>query len=184
VGPSALIADAVAALERGELVVLPTETVYGIACLQRSVERLRRAKGREPDKPFQVLVASVADALRVATIPKNLERLLPGPLTLVVSARGGGTIGLRVPAHPVAHDLLVAAGPLVASSANRAGQPTPMTIEGVQAVFGDEVAVYLTGEPAPSGIPSTVVDVTGDEPLVLREGAVPAARVEAALRGW
>lgn len=195
------LGDALEALDRGGLVVFPTETVYGIGCrLDRpeAIARMRTVKGREPDKPFQVLLADPSAAAEIAAVDAAAERLLrrfaPGPLTVVLPALAHlpdlgaratvgapATVGVRVPDHPVALDLLRASGPLAASSANRAGRPTPSWVGAVRAVFADEVAVYLDGPPAPGTVASTVVDLTGEHPVVLREGAVTRADIEAAL---
>ena len=188
--------EAVAALRRGDVVVFPTETVWGIGASitsPRGVARIYEIKGRPEDRALQVLVASAAWMTEVARAgPEAIrlaERFMPGPLTIVLPARdgvpdlgGAGTIGVRAPAHPVALALLAAAGPVAASSANRSGEPTPRTLDEVRAIFGDDVDAYVDGE-AGGGIPSTVVDLTGAEPVVLRMGPIGADRLAEVLGG-
>jgi len=186
--------EALKALERGLVVAFPTETVWGLgARLDRpdGIERLFALKGRERGKPLQVMVASAGSVSRVARVPESvrIERLLPGPVSLVLRARDalpdlgatGGTVAVRVPDHPVALELLELSGPLATTSANRSGEPTPDTLEGVRGVFGDGVEAYLDGPPAPAGTASTVVDLTGPEPVVLRAGAMGLEEVREAL---
>lgn len=189
------VPEAARALASGGVVVFPTETVYGVgARLDRSsgIDEIFRLKGRERDRPLQVLVSSLEAVETVAEPTADLERLtpfLPGPLTVILRARphlpdlgaADGTVGVRIPDHPVALELLEAAGPMAATSANRSGEPTPASIVGVRAVFGETVDVYLDGEPSPRGVPSTVISLVGGRPLLLREGAVRRPAVEDAL---
>ena len=180
---------AAAAAARGELVVMPTDTVYGIgadAFNSAAVRALLAAKGRGPDMPVPVLVGSwnTIDGLVVAVPPvarKLVEAFWPGGLSLVVEhapslswdlGDAKGTVMLRMPLHPVALDLLRSVGPMAVSSANKSGQPPALTSSEATAQLGDEVSVYLDGGTAPIGIASTVVDVTGPIPRVLRQGAV------------
>lgn len=192
--------EAIEALGRGELVVLPTETVYGIGCrLDRpeAIEALFAAKGRPPEKACQLMLGSV-DSISLVASPDErgralAEALLPGPVTLILPARGGlpelvapeGRVGIRVPGHPLARALATGAGPLVTSSANLSGEPTPGDIESLRELFGGRVGAYLDGEPRPSGVPSTVVDPDAG---VLREGALSRDDIERAagrlVRGW
>lgn len=184
--------DAVAALEAGELVVIPTDTVYGLACdpqNQDAVRLLSDLKGRAREQPV-ALVASSVDLL-LELIPELrgggeavARAVLPGPYTLVLSNPAGRlpwltgsrpeTIGVRVPdlAGP-GHDVLARVGVVAATSANLHGGPDPRGPDDVPAAIRDAVAAFLDGGELP-GTPSTVVDLTGDEPLVLRSGAVPA----------
>lgn len=180
---------AAAAATRGELVVMPTDTVYGIgadAFNREAVRALLAAKGRGPDMPVPVLVGSwnTIEGLVVAVPPvatKLVEAFWPGGLSLVVEhapslswdlGDAKGTVMLRMPLHPVALDLLRTVGPMAVSSANRSGQPPALTSSDATAQLRDLVSVYLDGGPAPIGIASTVVDVTGPVPRVLRQGAV------------
>lgn len=190
-----LIADAAAALARGGVVVVPTETVYGLAVSPSdpgAVERLYALKGREPGKPLQVLVDGAAGIGRFGLPSEDADALAaafwPGPLTLVVRAAptapasvvSDGTIGLRAPDHPAARALIDAAGPVAATSANRAGEPTPTDVASIRALFGTGVDVYLDGGRI-EGSGSTVVDVTGAHPIVLREGPITADAVSRAV---
>jgi len=184
------------ALREGRLVVFPTETVYGLgadALDPQAVARIFAAKGRPADNPLIVHVADTAAARRLAASwPEAAERLAeafwPGPLTLVVpkgahvpdiTTGGLDSVALRVPAHPVAHALLAAAGvPVAAPSANVSGRPSPTRVEDARADLGDAVAVYVDGGPTDVGLESTVVDVRGP-PRILRPGGVPREAVEA-----
>jgi L-threonylcarbamoyladenylate synthase len=193
------ISDAVEALRRGELAVLPTDTVYGVAArpdLPEATARLFGAKGRPRDLSLPVLVADREDAARVGELDDRVQRLAerfwPGGLTLVVprteASRGWDlgedreTVGIRVPDHEVTRRILRETGPLAVTSANRSGEPTPPTCQGVRAALGDAVVVYVCDDPRPPGPPSTVVDLTGSEPRVLREGALDPETVLGALR--
>ena len=192
-------AGAVEALARGDLVVLPTDTVYGVAArpeLPGATARLFEAKGRSRDLTLPVLLADRNGAGLVGSLDGRArrlsERFWPGPLTLVVErteASAGwdlgderGTIGLRVPDHDRTRALLAETGPLAVTSANPSGEPTPPDCDGVRAVLGDAVTVYLCDDPRPAGPPSTVFDLTGQDPRVLREGALDPETVLAALR--
>lgn len=183
--------DAARALRSGALVVIPTDTVYGIAALPddpTATARLFEAKHRPPDLELPVLVADLTAAEAIAVLDDRARvlaaRFWPGALTLVVPrstasaawSLGGdaATVGVRVPDDPLARALLSATGPLAVSSANRSGEPTPATCDGVAAVFGDLVDVYLCAEGPLGGRASTVVDLAHGEPRILREGAIPA----------
>jgi L-threonylcarbamoyladenylate synthase len=196
---NAAVDDAVAALRRGELIVYPTETLYGVgadATSAAALERLLALKVRTADKPTSVLVADRAMLdLIAADVPAIAERLLakfwPGPLTLVLRARasvspaltaGTGTIGVRVSSHPVAAAIVATLGrPLTAPSANPAGATPAVTVHEARAYFGGRIAVYVDGGTLPGGRGSTVVDVTGNPLRVLREGAVSSAALRATL---
>jgi L-threonylcarbamoyladenylate synthase len=189
----------VTALAAGELVVFPTESVYGLGADARSdaaVARLVAVRGREPGKPILVLVRDLAMAATVAAdIPDGVRRLAarfwPGPLTLVVPARDGlppaltagtGTIGVRASGHPTAAALVEGlGGPVTAPSANPPGAAAPRRLDEARAHFGEAVGVYLDGGALPGGA-STVAAVEGNHVRVLREGPVSAAALEAALR--
>jgi tRNA threonylcarbamoyl adenosine modification protein (Sua5/YciO/YrdC/YwlC family) len=195
--PEEAIEAATRAVRAGELIVVPTDTVYGIAARpdrKKATALLFAAKRRPRDLTLPVLVGDVEDAGRVGVLDDRAralaDRFWPGGLTLVLPrtelARrwdlGGEkqTAGVRVPNHPVALDLLRTTGPLAVTSANHSGEPTPSDCPGVRALFGQTVAVYLCAGPV-GGLASTVVDVSGPEPKVLREGAIRAAEVLAAL---
>ena len=175
------------ALRAGEVIGVPTDTVYGLAVMpgiEGAVERLFVAKGRPASVPIAVLVSSpdAAADLAAAALPRALvERHWPGPLTLVVRRRsdlgwnlGGNpeTIGVRCPDHELIRTLCAAAGPLATTSANRHGEPTATSAAGVaDDLDAAHVSLVLDGGECP-GTPSTVVDLTGEVPVVLREGAV------------
>ena len=182
------IERAVAAIRRGEVVGLPTDTVYGIGAdpmNEQAVARLFELKGRPGHRPIGLLVASLEQAQVIGEIHGAAADLAavhwPGALTLVVTPKviltnwvGDAqrqTVGLRVPDHPVALELLAAVGPLAVTSANRSGGSESLSHQDARAVFGDRVAVYVEGR-SPGGESSTVVDVTGGEIVVLRQGPV------------
>lgn len=187
---------AVDALDRGGAVVFPTETVWGIgARIDRpaGVRRIFAAKGRSPDKVLQVLVPDAEAGAEIAELTADAVRLteafMPGPLTLVLRSRAelpagvgdGRTVGVRVPDHPTALGLLRAAGPLAASSANRTGEPTPRDLDGVRELFGSDVDAYVDGPSPTADVASTVVDLTGAEPVVRRAGALAVGELERVL---
>ena len=195
------IDDAVAALQAGEVIAIPTETVYGLCALptQAGVERLIAAKQRSTDKGIQLLVDSVVQASALATLSSGAERLAhrfwPGGLTLVLDRRtdvgltellGGGrpTLGFRLPDHDVPRTLARRLGPLAASSANVSGEPDATTAQRVLESLGRELNLILDDGPVRGGTPSTVVDCSSAVPesRVLREGAIAAADIAAALR--
>lgn len=193
---------AVSALSRGELVVLPTDTVYGVganAFDPAAVEVLQAAKGRGRDKPPPVLVGDLAVLAALTTdLPPVAhalaERFWPGPLTLVCRAQPAlrwdlgdtrGTVALRMPDHELARELLRRAGPTAVSSANRTGRPPPATCGDAREQLGESVAVYLDDGAVGTGSPSTILDLTGEHVRVLRPGALSTddlAEVVPALR--
>jgi L-threonylcarbamoyladenylate synthase len=192
------LAAAAGAVRSGRLVVLPTDTVYGIgadAFDAGAVQALLRAKNRGPDMPVGVLVGSwsTVDGLVLGTPPQAralIEAFWPGDLSIVLPHAPSlqwnlgttkGTVMLRMPLHPVALELLRDVGPMAVSSANVSGQPPASTAAEAEEQLGDSVAVYLDGGPSGEPVPSTIVDLTGTEPLVLREGAVAAAAVSEVL---
>lgn len=182
---------AVAALGAGRLVVLPTDTVYGIgadAFDPRAVAGLLAAKGRGRHKPSPVLVGSkeALDEL-VAELPRTAEDLIgafwPGGLTLVLRHRPslswdlgetGGTVAVRMPDHPLALELLAAAGPMAVSSANLTDRPSPEDCDAAFGMLGESVAVYLDGGRTAGAVSSSIVDLTGDAPVLVREGVLSA----------
>ena len=181
---------AVAALAAGSIVGVPTDTLYGLAAdpfRQDALDSIFVLKGRPQVKPLALLVASIDQAMTLAMFTDRAldlaDKHWPGALTLVLpkldSAPGWlgnperRTVGLRCPDHPVALELVAAAGPLAVTSANVSGQPAALDHVEAQALFGEAVAVYLEGE-APGGEPSTIIDLTEPSPLTLREGPVGA----------
>jgi tRNA threonylcarbamoyl adenosine modification protein (Sua5/YciO/YrdC/YwlC family) len=188
------IAAAAAALKGGRLVVMPTDTVYGIgadAFTSAAVSALLSAKGRGRDMPVGVLVGSwhTIEGL-VYTMPEGARDLIrafwPGALSLVVTQAPSlqwdlgdarGTVMLRMPLHPVAIELLREVGPLAVSSANISGRPAALDANEARSQLGDLVDVYLEAGPSAQGAASTIVDLTGATPRILRPGPVSAERI-------
>ena len=183
------IAAAALAVQRGKLVALPTDTVYGVgadAFSPPAVSALLSAKGRGREMPPPVLVsaATTLDALAVGipTYARELvKRLWPGPLTLVCRQQSSlqwdlgdtrGTVAVRMPDHEAALELLARTGPLAVSSANRSGMPAATDADAVEEMLGDRVEVLLDGGPTKGDVPSTIVDATGEVGRLLRAGAV------------
>lgn len=177
------------AITAGKLVVLPTDTVYGLAAdafSARAVQNLLDAKGRSRRMPPPVLVAAptTLDALAIEVpswLRSAVEALWPGPLTVICRQQPSltwdlgethNTVAVRMPNDARALALLKITGPLAVSSANVTGEPAAQTIEAAESMLGGRVAVYLDGGPSSSGIPSTILDATGSTPRVLRAGAV------------
>ncbi len=183
-----------AAIERGELVVVPTDTVYGIAAdafSHDAVQRLLDAKARTRQMPPPVLVGAptTLEALAV-DIPSWLRSmttsLWPGPLTVICRQQPSlmwdlgdthQTVAVRMPDDPTALALLKVTGPLAVSSANITGEPPAETIADAERMFEEDVSVYLDGGPSPSGVPSTILDITSSVPRVLREGPITLDRL-------
>jgi L-threonylcarbamoyladenylate synthase len=184
-------------LRCGGLVAFPTDTVYGVGAMAfdaAAVERIYAAKGRDVTKALPILLADEAALPEVAEeIRPEVRRLAatfwPGPLTIVVRKRDvvpeavsrGGTVGVRVPAHPVTLELLSSSGPLAATSANPSGKPDPMTADEVAAGLGDRIGLILDGGRAPGGRPSTIIDCTVSPPALVREGPVSMGLILAVL---
>ncbi|MCW3493918.1 L-threonylcarbamoyladenylate synthase [Microbacterium sp. SSM24] len=192
------------AIGRGDLVVIPTDTVYGVAAdafSAKAVQKLLDAKGRTRQMPPPVLVAGIA-TLRalVAEVPEPVEKLVeafwPGGLTIVLPAQPSlswdlgetrGTVAVRMPAHRIALALLEETGPLAVSSANLTGRAAAIAAEDAEAMLGASVAVYLADGLSTDGIASTIIDATslvgGGEPLVrvLRDGAISRAQLREVL---
>ncbi len=188
------IAAAVAAVQKGELVVLPTDTVYGIgadAFTTWAVSRLLVAKGRGRDIPPPVLVGTMRAATALvddmgAFGQDLIDQFWPGGLTLVCRASPTlawdlgdtrGTVAVRMPLHAVALDLLKKTGPMAVSSANRTGLPAATTADEAVEQLGDTVSVYLDGGPCSGGVASTIIDLTGSVPRLLRAGVIPMDRL-------
>jgi L-threonylcarbamoyladenylate synthase len=199
VQPSPQTIDEVArTLKDGRLVVLPTETRYGLAARadnQAAVDRVYALKGRTEHAPIAVFLATVPDISSLAELSDEAvtvaTKFLPGPVTLVLPSKGvlgttieqNGTIGIRVSASPLVRALVTAVGsPLTATSANPSGRSETETIEATREYFGDAVAAYLDGGRL-SGPVSTVVDCTGSSMRILREGAIPAEQILACVKG-
>lgn len=192
--------EAAVAVRRGELVVLPTDTVYGVgadAFNREAVEGLLRAKGRGRAMPSPVLVAA-PDALNdlVTDFPEQgwalVEAFWPGGLTLVARHQPSltwdlgethGTVAVRMPSHPVALDMLTATGPMAVSSANLTGLPSPQDCDAAQGMLGDSVVVYLDGGTTEAAVASSIVDLTGPVPILKRAGPISAERLRKAAAG-
>lgn len=199
-GEAAGLAAAVAALARGDLVAMPTETVYGLAADAtngEAVARIYAAKGRPRFNPLIAHVPSLAGAEELASLGAEAralaKRFWPGPLTLVLPKRQGAriadlvtagldTIAIRVPAHAVAQELLTLFGrPLAAPSANRSGHVSPTTAAHVAADLGDRVAAILDAGPTRVGLESTIVGWEGARAVLLRPGGLGRREIEAVL---
>ncbi|GAA2904373.1 L-threonylcarbamoyladenylate synthase [Pseudonocardia halophobica] len=188
------LAAAARAVRAGQLVVLPTDTVYGLGCdafSSTAVRSLLAAKHRGPDMPVPVLVGSwsTIDGLVLgvpATARALIEAFWPGGLSLVLPHAPSlswdlgstkGTVMLRMPLHPVALELLREVGPMAVSSANISGRPPASTAAEALDQLASSVALYLDGGPSGDPVASTIVDLTGKQPRILREGAVTRAQV-------
>ena len=188
------LAAAATAVLTGELVVLPTDTVYGVgadAFSPAAVSRLLAAKGRGRDMPPPVLVGSVRAASALVEDlgswgQQLIDEFWPGGLTIVCRAQRTlnwdlgdtkGTVAVRMPEDPVALALLKETGPMAVTSANLTGQPAATTAQQAREQLGDSVAVYLDGGPSAGGQASTMVDLTGDVPRMLRSGAISIGRL-------
>lgn len=195
-----VLREAAGVVREGGLVAFPTETVYGLGAdgtNPAAIRRVYEAKGRDESKPILVLVSQRKDLVHlVRCIPARVHAVMdacwPGPLTLVFPAMdnvprellgGGDTIGVRHSGAAVAGALCRAAGgPVTAPSANRSGEPEPLTAEDVAAQLGDRVDLILDGGRSPSDQPSTVVDISTGTPRLIRAGCTPYQRVEDAWR--
>jgi L-threonylcarbamoyladenylate synthase len=186
-----LLAEAAAIIRRGGLVAFPTETVYGLAAdatNPKAIERLNQVKGRPPEKAYSLHLYAVEQVRAFVTdIPplaaKLMERFWPGPLTIVIPATDGKTVGFRLPDHPVAAAFLKACGvPVVAPSANRSGSPPPTDANEVLAALNGSFDWLLDAGPTPMGRESTVVEVINGRLEVRREGAIHAAALQAAVK--
>ncbi|GGO92675.1 L-threonylcarbamoyladenylate synthase [Wenjunlia tyrosinilytica] len=192
--------EAASAVRRGELVVLPTDTVYGVgadAFSAEAVADLLAAKGRGRSMPSPVLVGSpntlhglVTDFSEQAW--ELVDAFWPGALTLVARHQPSlrwdlgdtrGTVAVRMPLHPVAIELLTETGPMAVTSANLTGRPAPQDCDAAEEMLGDSVSVYLDGGPTADNVPSSIVDVTGRVPVLLREGALSAEELRKVVPG-
>jgi len=194
--PSA-ISQALQTLRAGGLVAFPTDTVYGLGALIRipeSITRLYTTKERSKTKAIPVLLGDVDDLSQIAVrVPTNARRLAecfwPGPLTLVVPRHPSlpdilsptATIGVRMPNHPIALDLLRRAGPLAVTSANVSGQPSESTAEGVHEQLEGRISLIIDGGHTPGGSPSTVVHCTQTALIILRPGPITETSLKAVL---
>jgi L-threonylcarbamoyladenylate synthase len=192
------IEKAVAILAGGGIVAFPTDTLYALGAAASEAQAVRRVfeiKGREAGKALPLFISGIAAADEIAAVgplaKKLAARFWPGALTLVVVKRdsfdsealaGGSTVALRVPANPIALEILRALGePVTATSANLSGGPDPVAADEVRRQLGGRVDMILDAGPCDAGIPSTIVDCTGEAPRVLRRGAISEAEIEAAV---
>lgn len=182
------------ALEEGELVVFPTETLYGLGGdpeNEKAVKRIYDLKGRPRSDPLPVAVSSLEEMEKIAEVGglarTLVDEFLPGPLTLVLKKRRatsfrmisrGDTIGIRIPFQPFVVELAEEFGPITATSANLHGGENPTSIEGAIDQLGTKVDYYIDGGRTPLGVPSTIVDLSRNEIRILRVGAIPEERIE------
>ena len=184
------IARAVTACKRGDVICLPTESVYALATdlfQRRGTQAIRAAKGQQSTTPLPVMVPNAATTNGIARAAgidaaRLMEAFWPGLLTLLLPAQPtlawdnpiDAPVAVRMPVHPVTLEVLAGTGPLAVTAANRVGMPAPATLEQVQVTMGDEVFLGLDAGPVPDpeGLPSTVVDCTGVTPQLVREGAI------------
>ena len=192
------IEQALRILRAGGLAAFPTDTVYGLGALAfdgPAVESIYAAKDRPVEKAIPILIADADDLDKVAVDIPPMARILaarfwPGPLTLVVpkqptlpaAVSATATVAVRIPDHPVARALLRAAGPMAVTSANLSGQPSPVEAEEVMRQLNGRIPLVLDGGVTPGGIPSTLVDCLGAEPVLLREGPLTKEQILAVLK--
>ena len=169
-------------LRSGGVIAFPTDTVYGLGASaddELAGRRIYQIKGRPAGMPLILMVAAESQLEGLVHVDSRAEAMMrrwwPGPLTLVLHAIGGGTLGVRIPKHKVALELLRHAGPLMTTSANLHGEEPAMSAADAEKLTG--VMAVLDGGVAPGGTASSVLDLTGPEPHVLREGAIPTAEL-------
>lgn len=186
-------------LRKGGVIAFPTDTVFGVGSGiydEKAIEQVFAVKQRTRNMSLPILLADVAQVHEVAQdIPAYAWRLIdcfwPGGLTLIVYrsrvikdiiTNGGDTVAIRMPNHPVPYALIKGSGmPLIGTSANISGQPSVTTAEAVRAQFKDTLELIIDGIPAPKGIESTIIDVTGEAPVIIRQGYIPKEVIEEAI---
>lgn len=184
-------------LNKGGMVAFPTDTVYGLGSLAfagRAVEAIYLAKDRPIEKAIPVLIGNAVDLDKVSdgvtdTVRTLASRFWPGPLTMIVPKKptlpeavsATGTVGVRIPDHSAARELLRSAGPMAVTSANISGQPSPTTAQEVFEQLEGRIELILDGGKTPGGIPSTLVDCTGSEIKVIREGPISLKQLLSAI---
>jgi len=190
--------DAVSALRHGGVIAMPTDTLYalvGAAGDDAAVTRVFQIKARKLDNPLPLFVSDVAMAERISVFNQQAYRLArrfwPGALTIVLPRQqsfaslalsGGATIGMRIPDHPLARAVIeTLAQPVTATSANRSGGKDPSSAREVESQIGAVIDYLLDGGDCPVGVASTIVDLTGAEPVILRQGAISREAIDAAL---
>ncbi len=196
--PASQIQQALAVLKNGGILAFPTDTVYGLGALafeNTAIESIYIAKDRPIEKAIPILIGDLSDLDQVAeNIPsmalRFAARFWPGPLTCIVPKKqtlplavsATSTVAVRIPNHPDALTLLRAAGPMAVTSANISGQPSPSTAKEVHSQLNGRIPMILDGGKTPGGVPSTLVDCTGKEPVILRDGPISLADLLSALQ--
>ncbi len=196
--PASQIQYALTTLNNGGILAFPTDTVYGLGALafdNAAIENIYTAKNRPIEKAIPILIGDLSDLDQVAdNIPsmalRFAARFWPGPLTCIVPKKQAlplavsatHTVAVRIPNHPDAQALLRAAGPMAVTSANISGQPSPSTAEEVHLQLNGRIPLILDGGTTPGGVPSTLVDCTGKEPVLLRDGPISLADLLSALQ--
>ncbi len=194
---AAQIQQALTVLKNGGIIAFPTDTVYGLGALafdNAAIESIYVAKDRPIEKAIPILIGDLSDLDQVAVDIPNMAlrfaaRFWPGPLTCIVPKRktlppavsATSTVAVRIPNHPDILSLLRAAGPMAVTSANISGQPSPSTAEEVYAQLNGRIPLILDGGKTPGGVPSTLVDCSGSEPIILREGPITMQELLSAL---
>jgi L-threonylcarbamoyladenylate synthase len=189
--------QAITVLKNGGILAFPTDTVYGLGALafdNAAIESIYVAKDRPIEKAIPILIGDLSDLDQVAVNIPNMAlrfaaRFWPGPLTCIVPKKqtlplavsATSTIAVRIPDHPDARALLRVAGPMAVTSANISGQSSPSTAEEVYAQLNGRIPLILDGGKTPGGVPSTLVDCTGNEPIILREGPISLAQLLSAM---
>jgi L-threonylcarbamoyladenylate synthase len=195
--PASEIQTALKILQSGGIVAFPTDTVYGLGALafnNTAIESIYKAKDRPIEKAIPILIGDLGDLEQVADdVPDMALRLAarfwPGPLTCIVPKKrtlpvavsATATVAVRIPDHPDARALLRATGPMAVTSANISGQPSPSTAQEVYEQLNGRIPLILDGGKTKGGIPSTLVDCTGEKPVILREGPITLAELLATL---
>lgn len=196
--PASEIQTAFKILQNGGIIAFPTDTVYGIGALafdNAAIESIYTAKDRPAEKAIPILIGDLSDFEKVAdNIPdmafRFAARFWPGPLTCIVPKKATlppavsatPTVAVRIPDHPDALALLCAAGPMAVTSANISGQPSPSTAQEVYEQLNGRIPLILDGGRTPGGVPSTLVDCTGEQPVILRAGPISLEDLLPALR--
>lgn len=196
--PASEISRALEILRKGGIVAFPTDTVYGLGALafdNAPIESIYTAKDRPLEKAIPILIGDLSDLDRIGSdIPEMAlrfaERFWPGPLTCVIPKKSTlppaisatSTVAVRIPNHPDALALLRAAGPMAVTSANISGAQNPLTAQDVYEQLQGRIPIILDGGKTPGGIPSTLVDCTGEKPVILREGPITLENLISTLR--
>jgi L-threonylcarbamoyladenylate synthase len=177
-------------IKKGGVIIFPTDTVYGLGCgagNKKAIARIYRLKKRGGHKPLPVLISSLAAAAGTGARMSRLAKILagkfwPGPLTIVVGTGRGKTVGLRIPAHKLALSLLRKTGPLATTSVNLSGRPSARKMEEIPTALLKAVDLVIDGGECPLRVESTVVDATGPEAKILREGYISKKEIEKVLK--